>query len=346
MKFESLIRTLEQLKWRYYVLLNQQGGNVVVLERGARVIGVFTDKHAGNHLWVNPNLQLWAQEQTNLGSVSEEGWNSGGDRMWLSPEIEFNVRNRHAFWDSYKIQEVIDPGTYCGEFDPLLQVVDLKQRALVNAYHSGLQAQVQISKVIRNASDPFQANGYRFAGYDVNETLILDEEAVDMPIALWNIAQLPAGGEIVIPTRGRADADHFFAPAGKSHLQIGERDIRFRVDAASQHKISIKASFVTGKAAYIRHYDNGFASLLIRSFEVQPSREYRDFPVHDPEARGHCVQCYNDSGDLGQFGELEYHTPVIDYAQGQRQIQDYSQVWCYDGEAAIISEIQEALLYD
>lgn len=346
MEFDSLIRTLEQLEWRYYVLLNKQGGSVVVLERGARVIGVFTDEHASNHLWVNPSLQLWAQEQMNPASTRGNEWNSGGDRMWLSPEIEFNVRDIHAFWDSYKIQEAIDPGTYSGDFDPVIQTVDLKQRAFVSAYHSSVQGQVQMSRVIRSVSDPLCASGYRFSGYEVNESLTLDEDVVDMPIALWNIAQLPAGGEIVIPTRGRADIDHFFAPTGHSHLQIGNRDIRFRVDAASKHKISIKASFVTGKAAYIRHFDNGLASLFIRSFEVHPSHEYRDFPVHDPQAMGHCVQCYNDSGDLGQFGEIEYHTPVIHYKQNQRQIQDYSRVWCYDGDAAIISQIQEALLYE
>ncbi|MFD0714701.1 DUF6786 family protein [Paenibacillus sp. GCM10027626] len=345
MEYATLLRALTLLEWRHHSLVNRHGGIVVVLERGARVIGVFTDEQTNNHLWVNPLLTLQHRKQSGDETGIGKEWNTGGDRMWLSPEIEYNVRDRHAFWDSYSIQESIDPGTYESVYDPKLNSLELKQHAQVHAFRSGLQASVRMNRVIRCVNDPVKASNCRFAGYEVESGLVMEENAPNMPIALWNIMQLPAGGDIVVPTRGRADVDDFFAHTGKSHLQIDEREVHFRLDARSQHKISIKAPFVKGRAAYVRHYGNGRANLLVRQFQVEPSGNYLDAPAHDPEARGHCLQCYNDSGDLGNFGELEYHTPAMDAGAGKQSIRDSSQVWCYEGTTAAIMEIQEALLH-
>lgn len=98
---EALLKTLDQSKLNYKVLSTISGGSVAILERGARVIGAFVNESTNNFLWTNPNMQ----------QLSLEEWNIGGDRIWLSPEVEFHIPD-HSRFDSFEVQRSMDPGNY------------------------------------------------------------------------------------------------------------------------------------------------------------------------------------------------------------------------------------------
>jgi hypothetical protein len=347
MKSVHLVQSLQQLGLNYQRLEVEGGGHLIVLERGGRVIGVFCEEHSENTVWVHPRLS--DLELAFDQYVSGTEWNIGGDRTWISPEVEYHVADISSFWDSYRIQQSIDPGHYKLKSKEEGSVT-LQQNFVVNAYRSNKQLTLDLKKRISLVPDPLTKMGklgptisYTYVGYSLDCTLInLNDEPV--PLSLWNLVQLPSGGEIVISTRGKAAVHDFFMPSGPSHLSVRAGEVRFKLDAQSQHKISIKVSYVTGRAGYIREGKDGKYYLLIRQFEVDPSAEYLDVPVHALSDKGHCVQCYNDNGELGQFGELEYHTPVMERTQGNKTLQDKSQIWCYLGRLEDMQRIQHLLL--
>lgn len=348
MKSAQLIQSLNQLGMTYQILEADGGGHMIVLERGGRVIGVYNEEHSENAFWVHP--QLSSTELAYGQYVSGIDWNIGGDRTWISPEVEFNVADTSSFWESYRVQPSLDPGHYKFENNKEQGCLTLQQNFVVDAYRAHKQLTLDLKKRICLIPDPLKsiekfhpAISYAYLGYSMECTLsILNDEPVSL--SLWNLVQLPAGGEIVISTRGKALVHDFFKPTGPSHLSVLPGEVRFKLDAQSQHKISIKVNDVTGRAGYIREGTDGKHYLFIRQFDVDPSAEYGDVPAHALSDKGHCVQCYNDNGELGQFGELEYHTPMMDRSSGNNILQDTSQVGCYLGRLEDMLRIQQLLL--
>jgi hypothetical protein len=63
------------------------GSTAVVLQHGGRILALFTPDTERNFFWTNPALE----SSTSVGAFYQSNaWhNSGGDRTWLSPEIDF-----------------------------------------------------------------------------------------------------------------------------------------------------------------------------------------------------------------------------------------------------------------
>ena len=81
---------------------------VMVLPFSGRVIGLYPgDK---NIFWVNENL-LTVEKA--LKFFDNPGWiNIGGDRAWISPEIETHIDDPKKYPESIKVPKKIDPGAY------------------------------------------------------------------------------------------------------------------------------------------------------------------------------------------------------------------------------------------
>ena len=70
-------------------LANSEGGSVLVLPYGARILGLFPDGRS-NLLWANPKL-MHAKSATEFFQVP--GWrNTGGGRTWISPGTRYPRR--------------------------------------------------------------------------------------------------------------------------------------------------------------------------------------------------------------------------------------------------------------
>ncbi|MFC5404201.1 DUF6786 family protein [Cohnella soli] len=337
MKSQQLIDLLEGLKLRYDIITAAGSGKVVILERGARVIGLFTDEDSENALWVHHNLTdpHYASDHY----VDGEDWNIGGDRTWLSPEIEYFIGDLDDLWNTYAVQRALDPGYYAFK-DRHADTIALSQNTAIQAHRSNKTIKFRMDKTFRSCEDPLLNVGivdkdtlkYSFTGYELKTELTLESptEAIP-PLSLWHLFQIPKGGEVIIPTYGTAEVDRFFGPEMAGNPAVSNGMVKFTLNMATSSKISIKAPYITGRVGYIQSSAPNDACLLIRNFNVNPSARYEDVwatKLNDP---GHCVQCYNDDGTLGQFGELEIHTPILNPAVDGNNIKDVNQVWCYRG---------------
>ncbi|BBH20627.1 hypothetical protein Back11_19720 [Paenibacillus baekrokdamisoli] len=376
MKQTELKALFDRLGWKWMELTAEGGGRVLVLERGCRVIGVFADESSENAVWVRPELAgLASGEAVN---DLEAHWNVGGDRTFISPEMEY-------FYDPsagcFVFPPALDPGQYSADMDAHFTIM-AKQSIRVRAFRAGKDVAINMYKEIRLVPDPLlplkpaKGLGYSFVGYEVvcaaeigggslfdlgetsdtastTETAsayaynaaatgVVEDEGALPPFSLWNLIQVPATGEAIMPTHGEADAVPFLLGQGMEGTRTEEGAVRFRIDGRIKRKISIRAAEAKDRIGYLRVAEDGTYYLLVRSFNMDRAGAYGDVPLDRPEESGHCVQCYNDDGTLGGFGEIEYHTPLM--GPGQRKMTDISQVWCYSGDEEQIGKVATELL--
>ena len=84
-------------------------GKLLVLPFGGRVIGLFPCPEV-NTLWVNPALGDAGRAREFL---ADPGWiNLGGDRTWISPEVDTHVKDPDAMMDGYEVPKGVDPAAY------------------------------------------------------------------------------------------------------------------------------------------------------------------------------------------------------------------------------------------
>ncbi|MCQ6562122.1 DUF6786 family protein [Paenibacillus mendelii] len=345
----ELCSIFDRLGWKYIELYNEDGGSILILERGCRVIGVYPDSNAENAVWVRPELAELANSAAVTGM--KESWNIGGDRTFISPEVEYFYNPSTA---AYLIPAALDPGSY-ETGNRVHGSLTANQTVNLQAYRSDCEIGFDMSKRIRLVPDPLKLNEaeygleYSFVGYEVeaeivrHDHLFLGDETKQLPpLSLWNLIQVPAAGEAILPTNGPAKTVSFLAGYTPCGLQEEPDHIRFQIDARVKSKISIRAGETTGKIGYIRTTADGRSLLLIRSFRVDPTKLYGDVPLDRQDDFGHCVQCYNDDGAFGYFGEIEYHTPLMESTD--RVLTDVSQVWCYVGDREQIGKVADVLL--
>lgn len=354
MKREAWIHSLQLAGFDCTVLPSSNGSAVVLLNRGVRILGIFPDSKTANALWVHPDLaNMDDPEPARQRFLRDGDWNVGGERTWISPEMEYFVADSERMWETYQVQSAIDPGEYVSLNPDEGWDAVFMQSVRLDAYRTGETVSFKLRKRVRLAADPLAValeatyDDYSFIGCETEVRLDKDDESgthSSVPVSLWNIMQVPATGEVWIPTYGTGRVADFFAPTGPSHLSIGEGMIRFRIDAVDQHKISVKALYLTGRVGYTRQEVDGRATLLVRNFAINPSADYLDVSADNPNDRGHCLQCYNDNGLLGAFGEVEYHTPVLDCEREGASLIDRSGIWCYSGKSETIERIRYILL--
>jgi hypothetical protein len=335
------------------------GGSILVMAAGTRVLRL-TSKSGKDFLWLHPSLAGEDTEQLFRNRV----WrNFGGDRTWIAPESELHIGDLDNPWGTYHMPETVDPGCYTLTCDDASVV--MAGCFTANNYRRRTRAELSLEKRISAASNPLRNSpgaadllGVEYIGYEQATTLkMLSKDDSKARYGIWNLTQIRAIGEILIPVTqigaiGEVSIPvtvedqprDYLAPTGPAHLTIQPGLVRFRIDAAEQHKIGIKAAFCRGRIGFIRKCDNESWSLLVRNFLVNPSAEYIDVPWDDLEDTGYAIQCCNDDGNWGDFGEFEYHTPAIGYNTGQTSYTDLSQLWAFNGKRQQIEQVTKWLL--
>lgn len=350
MRAHELIEALERAGQRTGLLEDGNGGTIVLLERGGRIIGLFPAGDARNVLWAHPDIADPDRFQQRF--LSQGDWNTGGERTWISPELEYFVRDGKRFWETYEIPSALDPGGYALQAEPGSRQAWLAHRFELQAYRAGAKVGLSLEKRIRPIPDPLRLLAkqtilsYGYAGFEAAVKLEGFGGSPAAPVSCWTITQVPAGGCLWVPTYGEAAVTDFFGTREGAELSIRPGLLTVRLYAVNQYKGSITAPSLTGRAAYYREEADGVATLLVRSFYANPSGHYSDAPPHAPEESGHCLQFYSDNGQLGRFGELEYHTPVIaeNEAFGNCGLTDVSRVWSYSGPIPTITRIRKLLV--
>lgn len=329
--------------------ITPDGTRLLVLPHGGRVLGLFSAKDDTNFYWTHSALE---SIKTARSFYRSSQWhNSGGDRTWLAPEVDLFFPD-YPKLDNYFQQRSLDPGSY--EFVGTKDGFELVNRFAIHLSRSARSLHLKITKRFGPAANPLRherglnLENIAYAGYTQYTSLELIgiSRRTHDRVGLWNLIQMPHGGDMLIPTFGRAEPCHLFSTVGTippRDLIATDHLIRYRMRQKGEHKISVRAVSVCNRIGYLYRTDGQWA-LIIRNFVVNPSGDYVDVPWTDPNHFGFAVQACNVNGHLGVFSELEYHTPAIGYGTGSTRTDDAAQVWAFRGSKAEIGRIARILL--
>jgi hypothetical protein len=347
---QHLIATLKAVGKSTELYQTDDGTRVLILPYGGRILGVFAPGSEENFLWTNSVLN--SVESARAYYASDDWQNSGGDRTWLAPELDFFFPkfpdiDIAGYWQP----RGLDPGNY--ELSKTDQEVKLTNRLNIDAFRSRKRADLEITKSIAAAPNPLRYDAQvpigtvEYAGHTLLTSLKILNPAPDaVPlVGLWSLTQMPHQGELFIPTYSKTEPRIYFGlvdtPADE--VAVNDRLVRFKMRAAGEHKIGIRAAATTGRIGYIYQTGNKHA-LIVRNFSVNPSGEYADVPWTEPEDRGYSTQACSVNSRWGMFSEMEYHVPAIGGSTGLRHVEDRSQLWAFRGSREDIIKIARALL--
>ena len=346
--YQQVVARLEENNLPFGELTLQNDVTIIVSRHGGRIFGPFLSKDSESIFWTH---DAFAKPDTFKEFLRSGNWNIGGDRIWISPEIQYHVRDRSDFWGSVFWPEQVDPGTYSLERPESGQWC-LSQDMTLQAYNlaSG-QKELHLERRIRQVEDPLRnvgdyrelVDGVLFAGYEQVVTLS-ERKQDDIVSEAWSLTQLNPGGLLVIPASPRVEYTDYYAPIDESLQTIHPDHVRLKITGKRQYKVGYKAAHVFGRLAYYNHLDDGRAYLIVRNFFNNPSMPYAEEPDHSPGCRGHSIHVYNDDGNAGGFGELECNLQTIGGDTGRSSSRDHLVLWLYVGAPDKVKEIGLHLL--
>jgi hypothetical protein len=302
-----------------------------------------------NFFWTNPEL---AAVKTARPFFQSDRWhNSGGDRTWVAPEIDIFFPN-YPKLEVYRVPPQLDPGRY----KPAgAEGVDFSCSCALSLSLSRQTIRLKILKSWDGAPNPLRHEALgkslttvQYAGYTQRTTLqfVRTPAQEASPVGIWNLLQLPPGGDFLAPTHTRTQPTIYFGTIPRRDLVTHRHSVRFSMRTPGIQKIGIRASAATGRAGYL-YEQGGRWALVVRNFFVNPSGEYVDVPwTRDGQlgSRGIALQACNVNSDLGRFAELEYHAPALGGETGVTCREDVSQVWAFRGPRKSLQLIAQHLL--
>ncbi len=345
---EALERELADAGKKTLLYRSPDGSRVLLLPYGARVLGLFGPTREDNFYWVNPALGAAASAREVFAAA---GWqNTGGDRTWLSPEIDI------FFPDYPACRQHVEPAALdAAPYATHVRTggVTLARTMTLDFARAGRPLKFRLSKWVGPAPNPLRRerslagllDGVEYAGYTQRTQLkLLGASARSpLPTAIWNLIQLPHGGELIVPTYQRTRPRVLFGHFPPRALAVGPRCLRVSMSLRGEHKLAIRAAASTGRVGYV--YPAGRAwSLVVRNFFVNPSGDYVDVPKDEPTDLGYAIHAVNVLSALGDFCELEYHVPAVGQTPQSVESLDVSQVWAFRGAKAAIGKLAAVLL--
>jgi hypothetical protein len=345
--FDQLMTTLGDTLQGYAVLPLGDGLKAVVSQRGARLFGPFLAD--GTPLcWINPAL---AKTETFQAFIQAGEWNLGGERVWIAPEIQFNVADRTRFWETHHIPPQMDPGDFQSTHEAGRVLLEgqmaLEAHNLATGtldLHVRHEISAQVPNPLRGTRQAALMEGVAYAG--VSRTVGLSRsEPGDILCESWCLMQLNPGGTLHIPvTNPQAEATAYFGDPAPDTTAVVDGALRIHLTGQRQYKLGYKAAYMTGRMGYLGSLPDGRGFLLIRNFFNDPSSVYCEEPDTQPGVNGHSVHVYNDGGQFGGNGEMECNGRTIGGPTGRSQVQDEFVLWAYVGPVERLKPIGQVLL--
>jgi hypothetical protein len=325
---------------------SSDGTRVLILPYGGRILGLFTSDDDENFYWTNTALD--SVETAKELYESGQWHNSGGDRTWLAPEVDLFFPNFPDL-NPYFQQRSLDPGKY--EVVKTGDSFKLINRLAVNFSRYKQDLNLEITKSIGPAPNPLRyehdidPDSIRYAGYTQFTSLELVEASEDtkIQVGLWNLVQMPHGGDLILPTYSKVEPKIYFGSIPQEDISASNHLLIYKMKQEGEHKIGVRAVATTGRIGYLYPADQSWA-LIVRNFCVNPSGEYIDVPWKDTADLGYSTQACNVNSGLGQFSELEYHIPAIGGGTGLTRFDDQAQVWAFRGTRESILQVAKILL--
>lgn len=316
---------------------------LLISQHGGRIFGPFLSPESESIFWMNP---AWADPAAFRRFLDSGDWNQGGDRVWIAPEIQFNIQDRTDFWGSYELPAQMDPGQYRLD-QPAPDRWRLRMGLTLTAYNlaSG-QKQLSLERIIRPVADPLRhlpgyeslLAGVRFAGYE--QAITLAETQADRIMSeAWSLVQLNPGGELLIPASPQVEYSDYFEPVDDSYQAFDGHHIRLKITGDRRYKVGYQAAHTFGRLAYCNQLAGEQAYLVVRNFFNNPAAPYIEEPPDQPGRRGRSIHVYNDGGGFGGFGELECNGQTIGGSTGRSVSVDQMVLWLYVGPPEQIQAI-------
>ena len=332
----------------YYTSLPLQNNILLaILARGGRLLGPFLPD--GQSVgWLSPRL---SSAEAFRRFLDAEEWNIGGNRTWIAPEIQFSVADRSRFWETIRIPAAMDPEPYV--LEPGAGCCVLHKTVELPVFYPGAGTKrLAVRRHVFPAADPLRerkdyaslVDGVLYAGYE-HDIKLTDLDGNSFMAESWDLFQVKPGGTAYVKVydgESTQGAD-YYEKVDAAHQTIAKDHIALRITGDRRYKLGFPASCVTGRIGYLAH-SGSESTLVARQFFSNPSAPYNEEPPLLTGTRGLSVHVYNDSGELGGFGEIETNGQAVGGTAGRSASADQFITWMYRGACDKVERISRILI--
>ena len=329
-------------------------GEVAVTLAAGRIVALAFSKDEPNLFWTHPDLGdtglVTAHPTRLVGGI-------GGDRLWFSPELRYHWVGKPDWHGlgNYKVPADTDPGHYrFVDSEPGVVALEAKGRLPVQGsgdwsrgsgdVPSGESLAFCVERKISMAQPPLSLDdpamrSVRYVGIEAAHELTIQQESRTGEIDLWHLLQVPVDSTLIVPLRpGHRTQPLSYGLPGA--WRTTPNSVIWRIEGNSNAKMGIAAEALTGRAAILRRLSSKQWCLMIRQFPVDVSARYGDYPEGVPRDD----QVFQAWDGLG-FGEMEFHSPVLNAERGPRVLTEKDQLWAFGGSAQTILAVADILLH-
>ena len=345
---QEVTETLDFCNVRYETIDLDDDWQIIVTQHGGHILGPFSKLYPDGIFWM-PESMKTKEKYKEL--IDKQIWNIGGDRVWIAPEIQFNIRDRSHYRESLDTPKTIDPGAFSmtreNEKLILKQSLDLESFNTVTG-----QIHLDFERTVHKAQNPLRhlpacgdlMKNISYCGYEQLLDLTGHSDA-DIFAESWDLLQVRTKGTLFIPMYQPLRGTDHYAPCG-SHETVVNNGICLRLTGDSQYKIAYKSAVLTGRFGYLKDSDTDSSYLIIINYPNNPSAMYSEEPPQPELAgdTGYSIHIYNDDGNSGGFAEMECNLQTIGKPAGISRSIDRLDTWIFCGPVIQLKKIARALL--
>ncbi|NCB01657.1 MAG: hypothetical protein EOM67_05765 [Spirochaetia bacterium] len=337
----QVTQKLDFLHLKYESLGLNDHSKLLIVEKGGRILGPFNSSHTGSLLWMNQ----WWDETSNLFS----DWNIGGERLWIAPELQYNVTDRSDIQNSYSLPREMDPSHYSlkvGIDSSIHLDTEMKLETFIDPKEShNLTIKRRIKPIGNPLKDLIETHSYMkdlsYSGY--SHTIELESDALYKKMSEpWIIMQVRQGGISIVPTYSKAQIGWYYRPTTKETIVANDRLLIAVHDKENLFKIGLHSTSFTGRVGYL--YTKEEPYLIIRNYFVSPHNNYVEEPFSAPKERGYAFHLYNSGVRGAQFGEVESQGASIGGPSGQRKSTTHIETYIFEGKREQLERVAQLLL--
>ena len=314
-------------------------GAVAVTLAAGRIVALAFSRDEPNLLWTHPDLGDAAAVRGNrlVGGI-------GGDRLWFAPELRYHWLGAPDWLGlgNYAVPADTDPGRY-RFVDAEAGVVGLEAEGCLEVRGGDQSVAFRVGRRVRMAEPPLGRDEplmreVQYVGIECAHELAFQEETRTGEIDLWQLLQVPVGSVLIVPLRaGHGTQPLCYGLPGD--WRTTSNSVVWRIQGQGNAKMGIAAAALTGRAGILRQLPSRQWGLLVRQFPVDASARYGDHPA-GVVREDQVFQAWDGLG----FGEMEFHSPVLDAARGPRALRQADQLWAFGGAARAIAALADRLL--
>jgi len=310
--FEALSDSVQQ-SFGQAIVFKAGSGRLLFSPCGARLAACEMSGVDENLFWHHPDALDPQKLKQHAASILAS---LGGDRLWIAPEVGYFWTDLKAARIDPHTSTVIQPSMDSGDYRIAGQSSDHVQmtaQMALHDYRTGRDVTLRVNRYVGVTDELVELpQGVTCSSFLIRNDVTLleaDDEAVG---GAWDLLQVPPVGTLICPTTTPVEQPRsYYNPYGDRHVVCDESSIRFLIDGMHRIKMGLSPQQTTGRMGYYRQLEH-VSSLIVRIFAALPGEPYVDLPrSSDATFGGDALQAYNDDGNAGGFGEMEYHDPAV-----------------------------------